>query len=180
MRYETVKKLKKLKEKFNPKELGQIFQDLLAIAFSKIGIPEENIDVSNVEGVDIIIDNENFGKYAIEVKTTSTDYINFGQKDLEGLKKYQNNGYKSYLAAFKLKDLDFAKWIFMSINNLPFKKSNLSVNSLFTSDDFKEEAKKLNEEFENLLNDYADEILKNGLKYLTDEIKRRGLKCSGG
>jgi hypothetical protein len=94
-------KLKNIHKKWRGPTFGQICQNLLALSFAEIGCNPASIEVHNIEGVDIVIDDTNFGKYAIEVKTTSRDTINFGEKDYNGLKKIFTKGLHLYSCSSK-------------------------------------------------------------------------------
>jgi len=169
-------KLKNIHNKWKANIFGQICQDLLALSIAETGCNPASIEVHNIEGVDIVIDDNNFGKYAIEVKTTYGETINFGEKDYKGLKKYYENNYVTILAVLKI-DLD-KEWIFVDAPKKP--KSNLYVNSLYTPDKYKDLAKKLNENFGKLVQENYEGVLKSGEKYLKERLKEKGIKYSGG
>jgi Holliday junction resolvase len=169
----SFEKLKEILDKFGSKETGQICQNLLALCFVDIGVLPSCIDVRNHEGIDIIIDDQNFGKIAIEVKTTSGSIINLGNKDYEGLDKYRKNG---YIAVFAILKIDrYGEWIFYE----PWRKvKSLSVGQIYNSGKFKF-AEMLNDSFEKLLNDLFDDIMNFGCKFLDKKLKEMGLKYSG-
>jgi Holliday junction resolvase len=169
-------KLKNIHKKWREKTFGQICQDLLALSIAEMGCNPASIEVHNIEGVDIVIDDTNFGKYAIEVKTTSKDTINFGEKDHNGLKKFSQRGYISILAVLRL---DIMKeWIFANAKKLK-PKSNLSVNSLYTDEAFMKKCNSINENFEKLVKENYREILESGEKYLREKLKGKKIKYSG-
>lgn len=168
-------KLESILKKVRPREFGQICQDLLALTFVEIGCPPESIEIRNIEGVDIIIDNEEWGRYAIEVKTTSGEAVKFGQKDFKGLKKYSENGYNSVLAVLKL-DLT-QKWILHNAKYLKPKK--YPVNSLYTDDEFKKLARDVNEKFQELVMKHYTDIQERGQDYIRNVLRKKGIKYSG-
>jgi Holliday junction resolvase len=169
-------KLKNIHKKWRGPTFGQICQNLLALSFAEIGCNPASIEVHNIEGVDIVIDDTNFGKYAIEVKTTSRDTINFGEKDYNGLKKFSQKGYISILAVLKL---DMMKeWIFANAKKLK-PKSNLSVNSLYTDEAFMKKRNSINENFEKLVKENYEGILEEGGKFLIEKLKEKKIKYSG-
>lgn len=169
-------KLENIHTKWQEKTFGQICQDLLALSIAEIGCNPSSIEVHNIEGVDIVIDDTNFGKYAIEVKTTSKDTINFGEKDYNGLKKFSQKGYISILAVLKLNIMK--EWIFVNAKKLK-PKSNLSVNSLYTDETFIEKCKSINENFEKLVKENYERILEEGEKFLIEKLKEKKIKYSG-
>jgi Holliday junction resolvase len=169
-------KLKNIHEKWREKKFGQICQDLLALSFAEMGCNPASIEVHNIEGIDIVIDDTNFGKYAIEVKTTSGETINFVEKDYKGLTKYSENDYETILAVLKI-DLQ-KEWILADVSRKA-QKYNLKVNALYTADKYKELAKRVNENFEKLVKENYKEILESGEKYLREKLKGKKIKCSG-
>jgi Holliday junction resolvase len=177
MNIDVYYKLEDILNKWGGKIFGQICQDLLALSFAEMGCNPASIEVHNIEGVDIVIDDTNFGKYAIEVKTTSKDTINFGEKDHNGLKKFSQRGYISILAVLRL---DIMKeWIFANAKKLK-PKSNLSVNSLYTDEAFMKKCNSINENFEKLVKENYEGIFKKGEKYLKEKLKEKNIKYSGG
>jgi Holliday junction resolvase len=170
-------KLVDLRNRYGEQVLGQICQDLLALSFVKIGCNPASISVHNIEGVDIIFDDNNFGKYAIEVKTTSNDEITFGKKDYDGLRKYLHNDYKPILAILKIGY--FKDWVFIEGERLP-RPCTLNVNGLYTSEEYKGLAEKINKAFEELVLCYGREILNKGQGFLKEKLKNEGIRYSGG
>lgn len=181
MKIEICNKIRKLAKKYKEQEFGQILQDLQGLVLVELGCNPEKFELYNVEGIDIVIDDESFGKYAIEVKTTSGTSINVGKKDYDGLRKFSNNGYFSILAVLKYsKDSNLCgEWILYNFKNLSGPKSNLSVNSLFTHDKLKDFANKINEKFEELVEKWYQEIAKDGVSWLREKLKKEGVKYSG-
>ena len=159
-------KLIEIHKKWKEKIFGQICQDLLALSIVEAGCNPTNIEVHNVEGIDIVIDDNNFGKYAIEVKTTCGETINFSKKDYEGLEKYSQKNYETILAVLKI-DL-FKDWIFTDASKKR-QKYSLKVNALYTADKYKEK----------LIKENYKEILEKGEKYLKEKLKEKKIKYSG-
>lgn len=167
-------KLVEIKKRYKAQGLGQICQNLLALALKK-KFPNATIEVKNVEGVDIIID-ANDNKYAVEVKTTSGDNVNFEEKDFRGLQTHRERGYKPILAVLKI---DMSKeWIFCEAKSLK-PKTTLSVNTLYTDDEFKELVKDVHIFFEKILKNHYKNIMQKGPEALLCELKKEGLKYSG-
>jgi len=172
---EVFRKLKNIHNRWGEKIFGQICQDLLALSIAEMDCNPASIEVHNIEGVDIVIDDTNFGKYAIEVKTTSGSgkTINFGEKDYKGLTKYSENGYETILAVLKI-DLQ-KEWILANVSRKA-QKYNLKVNALYTADKYKELAKMINENFEKLVKENCKEILESGEKYLREKLREKNIK----
>lgn len=172
MKTDTYDMLKRISEKHGPQEFGGICQDLLALSFFEITDALSKLEVKDVEGVDIVLDS-NLGKYVIEVKTTTKDTVNFEQKDHKWLKSYEEKKYTPILAVLKLALL--SEWIFHDPKRLT-PKSNLSVNRLYTADEFKKLAEDVNKKFESLVEEHYERILSEGRIYLIDELKLKGIK----
>jgi len=171
---DTYNNLTKIKNERKEKVFGQICQNFLALALSYI-FPPEKIEVRNVEGVDIVIDDQT-NKYAIEVKTTSKNAINFSKKDYKGLQNYRCRNYKAILAVLKL-DMH-SEWIFKSADKLNSSGSK-QVGELYTDEEYKDLARKVQEKFEEIVNKNSLNILSNGENYLIRLLKEKGLKYSG-
>jgi Holliday junction resolvase len=169
-------KLVKIHKKWKEKIFGQICQDLLALSFAEMGCNPTSIEVHKIEGMDIVIDDTNFGKYAIEVKTTCGETINFGEKDYKGLTKYSENGYETILAVLKI-DLQ-KEWILADVSRKA-QKSNLKVNALSTADKYKELAKSVNGNFENLVKENYNGILESGENYLREKLEEKKIRYTG-
>jgi Holliday junction resolvase len=176
MNTDVYHKLVKIHKKWKEKIFGQICQDLLALSFAEMGCNPASIEVHNIEGVDIVIDDTNFGKYAIEVKTTCGETINLGEKDYKGLTKYSENGYETILAVLKI-DLQ-KKWILANVSRKA-QKYNLKVNELYTAKKYEELAKSVNGNFENLVKENYNGILESGENYLRKKLKEKEIKYSG-
>lgn len=177
MEAEVYYKLIDISNRYGERVLGQICQDLLALSFVEIGCNRACISEHNIEGIDIIIDDNNFGKYAIEVKTTARDRINLGENYYDGLRRYADNNYKPILAVLKV-DL-FRDWIFVDGNRLK-GASILYVDRLYTADDYKVMVEKINKAFEGLVIRHSQEILNRGQSYLKEKLRDEGIRYSGG
>ena len=173
MDIEVYNKLKEIQKEYTGQIFGQICQNLLALAFAE-KFSSENVEVSNVEGIDIIINDKN-NMYAIEVKTTSGEKIGFKKKDFDGLKKFQKQEYKPILAVLKLNN-GTRGWIFHNAERFYHLKNNLSVNYLYTDDEYKELVCEIQKIFEDKVNCFYQCILNEGSKYLTNLLRQKGLK----
>lgn len=176
MRTETHIALNKMLEKYSENQMGKILQCLLGLSLYEIlKCPPECINIKLVEGVDIIVECKDF-KYAIEVKTTTGEQINIGEKDFEGLKKYKQNGYTPLMAILKI-DL-LSQWLFINPERLK-KKSSWNINELYTDDIYKNLSKKVNEMFEEMVLKYAQKVQDNGSSSLLEILKENKIRYSG-
>lgn len=164
-----------LKEISNRKDFGKICQLLLTLSFYELGYQQITLNI--VEGVDILLEGPE--KYAIEVKTTTGKEIHIGKKDYEGLKRYKDLDYVSILCVLQI-DLPL-EWRLINFERFEIfeEKATWKINRLFTSEEFKELSKKLNEKFEFVLKKHIEKIKENGLRYLSDLLKKEGIKYTG-
>ncbi|MEM3986896.1 MAG: hypothetical protein QXR39_08985 [Candidatus Methanomethylicia archaeon] len=168
--------MKKIYEQIGATQFGQICQDLITLSFCELGCKPRNIEINNVEGVDIIINDPDFGKYAVEVKTTLGNFIQVGRKDYNGLTKYSENNYHSLLAVLKL-DL-YGEWIFYDAKKLK-GPGTISVKIIYTPDNLKELSKKINEKFEDIVNEHNKKIFENKQRYTQELLRQKGIKYTG-
>jgi hypothetical protein len=83
-----------------PREFGKIYQKFVAIAFRTAGY--QHVVERGVQGVDVDAANGSGEKYALELKTTSKDSVDFKQKDIDGLRSRSEDGYLPLLGVFRL------------------------------------------------------------------------------
>ncbi|MFN3739496.1 MAG: hypothetical protein ACK4TF_02330 [Thermodesulfovibrionales bacterium] len=172
MKTETYYKLKDLSKKYGSSNFGKIVQCLCALSFyEELNCPPEKMNVNLVEGVDIIVEEP---KYAIEVKTTSGERISFQEKDFEGYERYTE--YTSLFCILKIGL--FSKLLLIKQGKLKRKK-NWSINELYEDDDLKNLSKKINERFEQLIENNFTEISKNGLQYLLKQLRNKNIRYAG-
>jgi len=164
--------LKDIKEKYGARRFGHICQNLLALALNEI-FKTKDMEVRNVEGVDIVIENP---KYAIEVKTTSKSKINFAKKDFEGLEDYKNRGYESFLAVLSI-NMN-AEWMFISVERLRHSGS-YSIGRFYTDNKYKKFASQAQKYFEDIVKKYYERISSEGERVLIESLREKGLKYSG-
>jgi predicted NodU family carbamoyl transferase len=177
METDVYNKLNEIRKRLGSQKFGQICQDLLALSIAEAGLNTVSVEVNNIEGMDIIIDDNNFGRYAIEVKITSGETIKLGEKDYNGFKKYGENKYNTILAVLKI-DLH-EEWILADVSKRR-RKYNLKVNELYTKDEYKELANEINKNFGKLVKENYEGILKEGMEYLKRKLKEKNIKYSGG
>jgi Holliday junction resolvase len=101
---------RRLKEIANAKgqEYGKITQKLLAIAFLEAGA--KRLTERSTQGIDLEIELADGRRLALEVKTSQSDKVSFGRKDVTGLTERQREGKTPYLALLGPRALD--DWIF--------------------------------------------------------------------
>ena len=170
MKTETYDKLKKLYDKYNAQEFGKICQKLLALSFCNAGYG--HIVERGVQGVDVDAVKENGERYAIEVKTSKYDTINFQKKDVEGLQKRKVDGYKPVLAVLRLNR--FSNLIFVKADNLDAGIKH--IDNLFYHINELEET--ISPIFDEIVRTHYYNTLKNGQKYLDDQLKKVGAEVN--
>lgn len=160
---------------------GKTCHILLAITFCRLGFQVENY---SSQGVDIDIWNHSeFPKFSIEVKTTSKNTVQLGEKDVEGLKKKATEGYEPAFAIMRI-DL-LSNWIFAKGKGI--RSGNIPLGRLQTTHqaipDLQEQ---VNGKFPQVVADYISKIQEtppedvlNCLdKWLEKEKKTAVLKAS--
>jgi Holliday junction resolvase len=168
MKTETYERLRSLHDKYGPKEFGKLCQKFLAISFKMAGY--NHIVERGVQGVDVDAAEENGDKFAIEVKTTVTKSITFGQKDVDGLQKRKEDGYQALIAVLRLNR--FSNWIFARADVM--KPGNKYIDSL--------RVYRLNK-IEECITSFFDEVIKEhhegamceGQKYLDEILRQKGV-----
>jgi len=169
MKTEIYERIFHLHHKFGPQEFGKICQKLLAIAFRMGGY--SRIVERGVQGVDIDAAGDDMEKFTIEVKTTTSRDFNFEQKDYEGLKKRQEDGYKPVLAALRIDR--FADWIFAKAEK--FKPSRIYIDSLRIHS-----LEKLEENiiplFDEALIEHYEDTMREGQSYLDNVLRKQGIE----
>jgi len=89
-------------------EFGKIVQKLLAIAFLEAGA--SRLIERSTQGIDLEIDLADGRRLALEVKTSQSEKVSFGAKDIKGLCERRREGRAPYLALLGPRGLD--DWIF--------------------------------------------------------------------
>ena len=124
MKIETYERLRRLHERYGAQEFGKVCQKLLAISFGMAGYG--HVVERGVQGVDVDAAEENGERYAVEVKTTTRQLVQFEQKDAEGLENRRKDGYQPLLAVFRL--FLFSEWYFVKADRL--KPGGIPFDSL--------------------------------------------------
>jgi Holliday junction resolvase len=89
-------------------EYGKIVQKLLAIAFLQAGAAR--LTERSTQGIDLEVELADGRRLALEVKTSQSEKVSFGTKDVKGLCERQSEGKTPYLALLGPRALD--NWIF--------------------------------------------------------------------
>lgn len=149
--------LKAIQQHLNKKSkkdngFGKTCQILLAIAFCRLGYQVKN---HCSEGVDIDIWHpSNSSSYSIEVKTTSKNTVQLGQKDVEDWEKKSREGYKTAFAVLRIELL--SDWIVANAKGIPTGNIPLGRLQSRAIPELQEEVKG---KFPEVLADYATNIL---------------------
>ncbi len=176
MEVDTYYHLENLRKTLGSSLLGQVCQNLLALSFYEVlSLSSEDIEINNVEGIDILIENKE-RKWAIEVKITSQDRIVLGKKDIRTLENYERKGFLSLLAILPIR-MD-KEWILYPFSRVG-KRETLEISLLSTKKDLRALQKDLQKSFEDLIRRYAFSIQKEGERFTLDLLKKYHLKRSG-
>jgi hypothetical protein len=95
--------LSALHERHGPQEFGKICQKFVAIAFRAAGYA--HVVERGVQGVDVDAANGSGEKFALELKTTVKDVVEFKRKDADGLASRSQDGYLPLLGVLRLAPL---------------------------------------------------------------------------
>jgi hypothetical protein len=131
---------------------GKTCQILLAIAFCRLGYQVKN---HCSEGVDIDIWHPSkSSSYSIEVKTTSKNTVQLGQKDVEDWEKKSRERYETAFAVLRMELL--SDWIVANAKGIRAGNMPLGRLQSRTIPELQEEVKA---KFPEVLADYATNIL---------------------
>jgi len=170
MKTETYERLKGLHDKYGPQEFGKICQKFLAIAFHIAGY--SHIVERGVQGVDIDAAKESGEKYAVEVKTTVTKFVNFEQKDVNGLQKRKEDGYQPVLVVLRLDR--FSDWIFANKADT-IKPGSLYIDSLRVYR-LHELERCICPLFDKAVKEYFDGTMRGAQRYLDNILRQKGVE----
>jgi hypothetical protein len=155
----TFDNLKTIQQHLNKKSkkdngFGKTCQILLAIAFCRLGYQVKN---HCSEGVDIDIWHPSkSSSYSIEVKTTSKNTVQLGQKDVEDWEKKSREGYKTAFAVLRIELL--SDWVVANAKGI--SAGNVPLRRLQSKDRvIPELQEEVNGKFSEVLADYATNIL---------------------
>lgn len=111
-------------QKRHPNEYGKVAQKLLAMTFKEMGfkLNEERA----VQGVDIdIIDTETGERLSIEVKTSKSNKVSIGRKDVESLKPRKEDHYEIFYAVLSMPLCLSEGWVIVPADGV--KKGDYAV-----------------------------------------------------
>jgi len=169
MKTKTYERLRKLHDKYGPQEFGKLCQKFLAIGFRLAGY--SHVVERGVQGVDIDAAEENEGKYSIEVKTTAGKYVNFEEKDVDGLQKRKKDGYQTVLAVLRLGR--FSNWIFAKADKI--KPGRLFIDSL-RPHRLHEFEGKICTFIDKAISEHFDGTMQEAQRYLDNVLRQKGVK----
>jgi len=145
----TFERLKKLQSS-QGKDFGKIVQQLLGIAFCRLGFRRtedrlvEGVDFDFVRGTE---------KLAVEVKTTQGDAVALAEKDIDGLARRQADGYLPLVAALQtgtLSDWVIARSESLRPGSIPFSSLSSLKHAVLEAD--------INRLFPDVVTQYSGEI----------------------
>jgi hypothetical protein len=155
---------------------GKACQILLAITFCRLGFKVENYFS---QGVDIDIwDHSQYPKFSVEVKTTIKGTVQLGEKDVEGLKKKEGEGYKTAFAVLPINSL--SGWLIVNAKGI--KYGNIPLTRLNTPTRVLPDLQKeVNQVFLKVIADYESEILRSVsgdiLMYLEKNLQKEKINA---
>lgn len=162
----TFDRLKRVRER-HPTEYGKVCQILLAISFCRLGF--KRVVERSVQGVDIdVSEHSTFPNFSIEVKTTLSDTVQIGQKDIKGLEIKAKDGYEAAFAVLRLGL--FSDWLIAKAKGIP--DGDIMIGRLETRA-IPNLQNEINQEFPHVVTDYAGEILKKR----TSEVQAYLQRC---
>jgi len=170
MNLQTLAKIRRLREKYGAGVTGKLIQKLLAITFNKIGF--KHIVERSVEGVDIDISGES-GKYALEVKTTESSFVNISKENIAALHKRIRDGYIPVIVAIRLAALE--RWIFSKIPISELTPGKTQIDTLRAYRSYAIE-QLISPAFEMVVNEHFQGTLVGGQQYLSEHLKLIGVE----
>lgn len=171
MKTDIYENLFKLHKKYGPQEFGKLCQKFLAIGFRMAGY--NHIVERGVQGVDVDVAGESGQKYTIEVKTTTTRHINFGEKDVDGLLNRKKDGYLPVLAVLRLDR--FSTWIFAKADTI--KSGSLFISTLrpYRLGELEDSICPF---FDEAVNQHFRGAMLEAQKYLDNVLRQKGIEVS--
>lgn len=146
-----------------------ICQKFVAIAYREAGFA--HVVERGVQGVDVDAANGFCERYAIELKTTRKDSIQFKQKDVEGLMSRCEDGYLPLLGVLRLAPL--SDWWLAVATGL--RAGHLCVERLrpYRRKDLEEFIKPF---LHSVIEEHFEETLYRSQAYLDEVLRRRGIE----
>lgn len=171
MKVDTYERLKRLHGKYGPKEFGKLCQKLLAISFKMAGYT--HIVERGVQGVDVDAAEENGDKFAMEVKTTVTRSISFGQKDADGLQKRKEDNYQPLIAVLRLNR--FSSWIFAKADAIKPGTKYIDSLRVYRLNKLEERIEPF---FDEVIKEHHEGAMREGQKYLDEILRQKGVEIA--
>jgi hypothetical protein len=161
--------LKALHERHGPKEFGKISQKFVAIAYRAAGYA--HVVERGVQGVDVDAANGSLEKYALEIKTTVLNSVEFKRKDLDGLMNRCQDGYLPLLGVLRIGPL--SDWLLAESGNL--KVGRLCIEGLrpYRRKDLEDFIKHF---FDTVVEQHFDETLTGSQAYLDKVLRQVGVE----
>ena len=161
--------LSSLGARHGPRERGKLCQKLLAIAFRMAGCTD--ITERGVQGVDVDACQENGEKYTIEVKTTETDSVPIGEKDVLGLRqRARQDGYLPILGVLRV--TLFSEWYLAKASTL--KSGRVLIDSL-RPHRIRELELRIQPEFDQAICEHFEGALEHSQLYLDSVLRQHGI-----
>lgn len=113
MKTATYLRLARLHARHGPREFGKIVQKLVALAFRHGGCM--HVVERGVQGVDVDVAWSD-EKYSVEIKTTRTSHVVYQTKDLVGLQRRGQDGYRPLVGVLRLGAL--SDWYLVDANRM--------------------------------------------------------------
>ena len=171
MKTHTLLNLHKLRNKYGHAVFGKIVQKLLALSFRDIGY--DHIVERSVEGVDIDVAEKDGGKFAVEVKTTEGQSISLSRDNIRSLKQRARDGYVPIVAALRI--AIFENWIIskIPINELSAGQFLIDRLRAYRMNSIENP---MRNSFEQVMEKHFEGALKNGQRYLNEQLRHTGIE----
>lgn len=174
MRMRTLGLLRELRNRFGPGPFGKIAQKLLALSFRELGYAP--IVERSVEGVDIDVVGETGKKFGLEVKTTEGLSIGLSPNNIQDLRDRAKDGYSPVIAALRL--AVFENWILAKVPLDELSAGQVLIERLraYRMSDVEN---LLAPAFERVVEEHYQGTLKNGQRYLSEQLRKTGIEIRG-
>lgn len=169
MRTTTYQLLTKLHRRFGPRRFGVICQKFLAIAYREAGFA--HVVERGVQGVDVDAANGFCQRYAIELKTTRKDSIDFKRKDFNGLMSRRQDGYLPLLGVLRLGPL--SDWWLAVASELCAGRLCIQRLRPYRRKDLEEFIKPF---LDSVIEEHFEETLYGSQTYLDEVLRGRGVE----
>jgi hypothetical protein len=162
----TFQRLQKIRDKYGPGIFGKITQKLLALAFYEAGF--EHIVERSVQGVDL--DAAADVKYALEVKTTESQFVRISVENIDALRDRAKDSYTPIVAVLRMQM--FEDWVFAAIPLGRLQPGSLPLARLRPYR-LKELETKLHPKFKQVVSEHFGSVLSRGEHYLIETLAQK-------